>query len=132
MEITGGAVYISIKNDILKYFAFSCRILPGMGVENWIYEKLGRPHLKVVGEVLSDVKAGATEIDWITLEDKDKARVPQSCPKRWSKRIVVRGGCDLSSIAHYLKMLTRELVGEFNLYRFGTDIRIDHSEFLRS
>ena len=125
----GWCGFYLIKNEVLKHFAFSCRIL-GMGVEAWTYEKLGRPFLPVVGEVLSDPKAGGAEIDWITL-DSTVAANDDEVVEGLVKRVVVRGGCDVAAVAHYLRALSRELAGEFNLYRFGSDIRIDHSEFLR-
>ena len=45
----------------LQHFAFSCRTL-GMGVEQWVYQLLGRPRVEIVGEVLSDL---TTDVDWI-------------------------------------------------------------------
>ena len=118
-----------IKDDRLVHFAFSCRIL-GLGVERWLYERLGRPALAIVGEVASDPKAPGPPIDWIRLEGADAAADAPTQPLA-VQRIVVRGGCDLAAIAHYLRLLTPELVGEFNLNRLGSDMRIDHSEFLR-
>jgi FkbH-like protein len=50
----------------LLQFCFSCRIL-NMGVENWLYHRLGRPDLDVVGEVLSDVVGDTSVVDWINV-----------------------------------------------------------------
>ena len=49
------------ENVELHHFCFSCRTL-GMGVEQWLYEVLGRPKLKVIGEVVSDLDQ---VVDWI-------------------------------------------------------------------
>ncbi len=38
------------------HFLFSCRVL-NMGVEQWIYNRLGRPELTINGEVSDDPKS---------------------------------------------------------------------------
>ncbi len=47
----------ALKDGKLLQFVFSCRIL-GMGVEQYVYEKLGWPDITVVGEVASQLKKG--------------------------------------------------------------------------
>ena len=47
----------------LKHFCFSCRTI-GMGIEQYMYQTLGRPWLTIVGEVLSDVYS-APPVDWV-------------------------------------------------------------------
>src|SRR5207248_3264318 len=49
----------------LDHFCFSCRTL-GMLVEAWVYDYLQRPHIKIAGEVLTDITV-ARPIDWIRL-----------------------------------------------------------------
>ena len=49
----------------LRHFCFSCRTL-GMLVEKWLYDYLGKPELRVVGEVLTDVFQ-EKKVDWIKL-----------------------------------------------------------------
>ena len=50
----------------LAHFCFSCRIL-NMGVETWLYQHLGRPAMKIAGEVLSNPVRDTRMVDWITV-----------------------------------------------------------------
>ena len=53
----------------LTDFLFSCRIL-NMGVEQWLYDRLGRPSVAVVGEVASELDTEAQgSVDWITRDE---------------------------------------------------------------
>jgi FkbH-like protein len=126
-----GLYVLDGARDKLIHFCFSCRIL-GMRVETWLYRKLGKPHLSIIGEVRSNPVMDCTDIDWINyrsqsvaeLGDREGASTPQL---DW---IVVKGGCDLSAVSHYLRFSTAELIGEFNTGRHGLNIRNDHSCFL--
>jgi FkbH-like protein len=51
----------------LRHYCFSCRIL-GMGVEKWLFDKLGRPAITVNGEVLTNLFDGQ-RVDWINVID---------------------------------------------------------------
>jgi FkbH-like protein len=120
-------IYVLHNNGRLIHFAFSCRIL-GLGVETWLYNRLGRPHLDVQGDVLVDVKREDASIDWIGLEGAgggESQRFGNSL-----MRVVARGGCDLMPVSHYFGTISDEVIGEFNENRFGMDGRIDHSAFL--
>jgi hypothetical protein len=46
-------------------------------------------------------------------------------------RVLVRGGCDLQTLAHYLGMAAASVHGEYHFHRFGKAIRVDHSACLR-
>lgn len=113
----------------LLQFCFSCRIL-NMGVETWLYRHLGRPALKVAGEVLADVKRDTRPIDWITVElpevqqTAEHARMPLDY-------VYARGGCDLHAVSHYFNMAAGEVHREFNAVRGGANLRLDHSMFAR-
>jgi FkbH-like protein len=121
-------IYILRGSSRLLQFAFSCRIL-GMGVERWLYERLRRPELSVSGEVLSDVFDDRISIDWIqTSTDAVSVKRRSSNAGPW---IAARGGCDLQAISHHFNFASLESAGEFNLYRHGCDVRIDHSMFFR-
>jgi hypothetical protein len=112
----------------LIHFCFSCRIL-GMGVEGWLYEKLQRPWLEVVGEVLSNPAADGPGVTWINSAAAPAART--STGPRQFDWVVARGGCELSALMHYFALEAGEVHGEFNIGRHGFDARIDHSMFLR-
>ncbi len=97
-----------------------------MGVEAWLYERLGCPAMRIVGEVLTDLTA-PHQIDWINQDNMaggDGAKL--------DLRVFVRGGCAMSSLAHYLSGRMREVVGEFNTMRDNAGVRIDHSSMLHA
>jgi FkbH-like protein len=109
------------------HFCFSCRTL-GMGIEAWLFERLGRPRLiRASGGTAPEPAAPRRPIDWINQSDVD-------CKKRsllLANNVLVRGGCDVQAIMHYLGPVTNELVGEFPFNRGGRTIAIDHTIFLR-
>ena len=131
----GYAGFYLLRNGVeLLQFCFSCRIL-GMGIESWLYRRIGRPQLTISGAVLSNPKADDTDIDWITLEDAapeaDGAGAvtgPTDYRFNW---VAARGGCDLQALSHYFKITSPQVLGEFNVGRGGFDARVDHSVFLR-
>jgi FkbH-like protein len=112
----------------LMHFAFSCRIL-GMGVERWLYQRLGRPPLDVKGEVLVNVISDTSPVDWIQLEERVEPRRRSAATS--SANIVARGGCNVQAIYHYFNLEALGSSGEFNFNRNGCDVRVDHSMFLR-
>jgi len=103
----------SENSATLLHFCFSCRII-GMGVEQKVYEYIGRPTLVVAGETVSDLNS-PSQVDWIDImeavEGEGKANVPMLGEVR------LRGGCDLSSIGHYFNLHTQSLVYETNYVR---------------
>jgi FkbH-like protein len=127
--VHGDAGFYMIRNgDELLHFCFSCRIL-GMGVETWLYRRLGRPRLAIVGEVAANPVLDTRSVDWITLTQlPEDAAPPGRCRFDW---VAARGGCDLQALSHYFRVGTGDVIGEFNVGRAGFDARVDHSSFLR-
>ncbi|WP_164867744.1 HAD-IIIC family phosphatase [Rhodovarius crocodyli] len=80
----------------LRHFCFSCRTL-GMGVEQWVYELLGRPQLHVVGDVLSDP---GSPVDWIN--QPGEADAPGAAERRFGQ-VRIRGGCELEVLEHFFR-----------------------------
>ncbi len=115
-------------SKMLLHFAFSCRIL-GMGVEQWLYNRIGRPSLKINGEVLSDPKDTSRTVDWINRENNAVLR--HEIKKLNVDCILAHGGCDLSAVTHYFSLHGVDLAPKFNLMRDGFNFRIDHSIFLK-
>jgi FkbH-like protein len=117
------------KRSSLVHFCFSCRTL-NMGIETWVYRWLGRPRLQTVGETLTDVVNDTRPIDWISVTSG-----PETAEAKPSKkildRLVLRGGCDLGALSHYLAHLAEEQYIEINSARDDRQIRIDHSAFVR-
>jgi FkbH-like protein len=101
-----GAIGFFMGRDVredraLEHFCFSCRTL-GIGVERWVYNRLGRPKLQIAGEVVGDL-SDTTQPDWIhevfTPVDGDEAPSPVNVPQR---HLRFYGGCELAAVAHYL------------------------------
>jgi FkbH-like protein len=107
----------------LEHFCFSCRTI-GMGIEAYIYNRLGRPSLTILGEILSD-PIGDDDPDWIVTTDTPPM-VSTVSPKTLPP-IYLRGGCDLMQLAHYAGLESRNVFGDFNITRHGIHLRLDHS-----
>ncbi len=130
-----GLYVVDTGKDVpeLVHFCFSCRTL-NMGIENWVYRQLGSPHLEVVGEVIGDVIGDQRDIDWITLGTDPGAAVEEAAApvgQRPFHRVIFRGGCEQRAFSHFFTNVSDEVIGEFNIQRFGIPIRPDHSCFFR-
>ncbi|WP_297442517.1 hypothetical protein [Acidocella sp.] len=108
----------------LVHFCFSCRLLD-MGVERWLYERLGRPEITVAGTVAAMLDGPA--VDWI-MEQNPAGALGQG--RAVIDRLVLRGGCDLSAMSHYLRAMAEEMAVEFNTIRAGRQMRRDHAAYL--
>jgi FkbH-like protein len=91
----------------LFHFCFSCRTL-GMLVERWVYDYLGRPRLKVVGDVLTDLWAPQT-VDWISYGQSGSGAVITEKPL---PEVRLRGGCEIDALAHYFTPVANEVTRE--------------------
>ena len=85
----------------LVHFCFSCRTL-GMFVEQWVYDQLGRPDIRIVGPVLTDL-AQPRSIDWIRFVDPSGETVELDKP---IPQVRLRGGCEIDALAHYFSPYT--------------------------
>ena len=72
----------------LEHFAFSCRIL---GVERWLYRKLGRPRIEVRGEAPIDLD-DPSAVDCIAQGRGGQSREARAAQR--IARITARGSCD--------------------------------------
>ena len=120
------------ENRHLVHFCFSCRIL-GMGVEQYLYNKMKRPRIHVQGEVLTDLFDQSRTIDWVhQVSSLEAATAGRSAAKPFHfNRVTARGSCDIGAIQHYLTATVPDVVGEYNIHRAGSTFRIEHSVFLR-
>lgn len=105
----------------LRHFCFSCRTL-GMYVEQWTYQHLGRPPLKISGEVLTDL-AQERAIDWITLVaagGEQAARQEHVAPllRLW-------GGCEAFALEIYLRAYAGQVQTRANFPAGGFLVRIN-------
>jgi FkbH-like protein len=120
------------ENRHLLHFCFSCRIL-GMGIEQYLYNKMKRPRIHVQGEVLTDLFDQSRTIDWIQqVSSLEAATAGRSAGKRFPfDRVTARGSCDIGAIQHYLTATVPDALGEYNIHRAGSTFRIEHSVFLQ-
>ena len=112
----------------LKHFCFSCRTL-NMGVESWLYQHLGRPNLRVRGEVLTDVVGDTREIDWVRVASEHADG--EAANTHVLDYVYARGGCDLHAVTHYFNGVAPVVYGEFNSVEDGTMLPLNHSVFAR-
>lgn len=111
--------FYALKNMELVHFVFSCRIL-GLGIENYIYNKLERPVIEVQGDVA--VPLQDESIDWISeksFSSNEKIGIVKN-------EILMIGGCDLEQAEFYLssKMNVHK---EFSTVINGNEIRTSDS-----
>ncbi|SES00671.1 FkbH-like domain-containing protein [Butyrivibrio fibrisolvens] len=92
----------------MEHLLFSCRVL-GMGIEQFIYNKLGCPEFEVKGDVAVELQKDAS-VDWIT-EDKEFERSERNASDN-RVRILMKGPCDMDSIEPYLAGAA--ITSEFN------------------
>ncbi len=103
----------------LQHFCFSCRTL-GMQVETWLYRRLGRPPIKIQGDVVNDILDESVSIDWIhEVSSVDQGSETQIDAPHHGKRpaIMLRGACELMAVGHYCAQLAQHVVGEYAFNR---------------
>jgi FkbH-like protein len=114
------------RNPFLLHFAFSCRIL-GMGVETWLWRRLGKPALTVAPPVLTDIANDTREIDWIGTELAGVDAPAGDAPRQRFAYVLARGGCDMRAVAHYFGAFTDRVYEEFDTIRQGQTPMVNHS-----
>jgi len=84
--------------DVCQHFLFSCRSM-NMGVEQFVWNRLRRPEINILGEVISDLNIA---VDWITVvPDADAAEGDDGTAHNLS--ICIRGACDMWMISNFLR-----------------------------
>lgn len=92
--------FYAVKSNHLLHFVFSCRTL-GMGIEQYVYNKLGRPELSIVGEVISDLTS--TELPgWINQEAQASSAFQMEIKNLNAHTVLVKGPCDLFQVYPYI------------------------------
>ncbi len=95
--ITG---FYALKENKLLHFVFSCRTL-GMGIEQYVYNTLGRPELNIVGEVISDLSSQQIP-GWINQDIASAAAGQMQIKDLSAHTVLVKGPCDLFQIYPYI------------------------------
>ena len=113
----------ALKNGKLVHFLFSCRTI-GMGIEQYVYAKLGHPKLEVVGTVIGEVNESDAPA-WINQEGNEEN---QGKEKANDARVLVKGPCDLKALFSYID-LGKNSDAEFTFIneRGVSDEQINHT-----
>ncbi len=116
----------------LLQFCFSCRVL-NMGVERWLYAELGHPAFQLANPVATSLAGDAPVVDWIArlAPGQTGAPAPGKHPRPRFDHALVRGGCDVHAVAHYVTPLATRFVEELHITRNRRHIPISHSTLLR-
>lgn len=92
--------FFALQDGRLLHFVFSCRAL-GMGIEQYVYNSLGRPDLTVVGEVVSDLSC--TEIPgWINHSQARHSDDHFQIHALSTHSVLMKGPCDLIQILPFI------------------------------
>ena len=86
------------REKTMEHFLFSCRVL-GMGIEQYIYNKLGDPEFDTKEPVATHLSAGVKP-EWISEADDEAVKQDSMLNNR--VRILLKGPCDMSAIEPYL------------------------------
>ena len=99
-----------VSNGTCTHFLFSCRSM-NMGVEQFVWSKLGRPFVPIKGEVISDIDSA---VDWIRVVDDAEAPEDGDEKKNIATFSVgMFGACNLAMAASYLRQWF-QVTEEFN------------------
>jgi FkbH-like protein len=120
--------FYSLSDGHLTDFVFSCRIL-NMGVEQWIYARLGFPRIDVVGGVATPLDSSSTPT-WINQESPAPPHTLSAVKSSvGSAKVLLKGACDLTVVNDFLG---GSLETEFNeVTTAGMLEHRDHTEILR-
>lgn len=92
--------FYAMKGTRLIHFVFSCRIL-GMGIEQYVYNTLGRPELTISGEVIGDLSS--TELPcWINSKSIPEAVQRMKIYDLKKHQVLIKDPCDLFQIYPYI------------------------------
>ena len=89
--------FYAVADRRLVHFVFSCRIL-GMGIEQYVYKKLGQPTLEIVGDVSADVLS--PDPYWIA---EGPSRQSEENLASIQKKLLIKGPCDMSQMFSYIR-----------------------------
>ncbi len=104
------------NHDHLTHFLFSCRAM-NMGVEQFIWKKIGWPNLNIKPPVVSDLEM---DVDWIRVVD-DADQTDDTSPSEDMITVCIRGACDLMVTSQYLRTKVKT-IEEFNYAYHGWEI----------
>lgn len=93
--------FFAVKNGVMEHFLFSCRTL-GMGVEQYVYNSLGRPKLEINGEVISDLSSPELP-KWINQAGPKQKSAKLALSEMGPHSLMLKGPCDLEQIFPFIE-----------------------------
>ena len=126
--------FYSLSNNSLLHFVFSCRIM-NMGIEQFVYQYLNYPELKINGEVATTLSS-ISHIDYITIANNTTSDNNEAIGNYLEKdseiRILGVGACDLYHPIAYFSMPNQYFEYECNVF-VGNERGVNvGTEYLRS
>ena len=109
-----GFYMLNKNSNELIHFVFSCRTM-NIGVEQYVYEKLNYPIVNIVGDVATTLKMNE-KVTWIEeVSNNQNNNSSSKCSKVENKlKLLLKGGCDLGQMIHYLQYKNIQINTEFN------------------
>ncbi len=92
--------FYAVKDGCLVHFVFSCRTL-GMGIEQYVYNHLGRPALDIVGEVISDLSDTRLP-PWINQSKATEQTERMTVGDLRQHQVLIKGPCDLYQVFAFI------------------------------
>lgn len=113
--------FYSLNKNELVHFLFSCRIL-GMGIEQYVYNKLGKPKINIQEPVTIKLEKNKV-VDWIEEDifdiETDKENISEI-------NILFKGPCDLLSATDYINA-NCNIDTEFPYYNENFQYILEHT-----
>ncbi|ABV93704.1 hypothetical protein Dshi_1964 [Dinoroseobacter shibae DFL 12 = DSM 16493] len=100
------AARVKYSGTTVHHFCFSCRTL-NMGVEQFVWQRIGAPEFDFKGPVASQLDAGA-EVDWIA----EASSSDQVFSEQDDRTLCLVGGCDLLQVSFYCGTNRHEFVNK--------------------
>ena len=128
--------FYSLSGNDLIHFVFSCRIM-NMGIEQFVYEYLNYPNLKIIGETASTVSKTENKIDYIKVIDNQiqiytDESIEHVLTEDTKINIFALGACDLFHVMGYFSMPNQNLFYECNVF-LGNERGVNvGTEYIRS
>ena len=92
--------FYAVKDGKAIHFLFSCRTI-GMGIEQYVYQKLGCPDIEIVGEVISEL--GSKEsLAWINVNENESGKMMRRGVSGKAHSVLFKGPCDMDQIFNFI------------------------------
>lgn len=105
-----GFYILDKRTNTLIHLVFSCRTM-NIGIEQYVYARLGFPNLTIQGDVATQLNKN-TFPDWI--EEKSIKSSLHKTEGKTQVSMLLKGGCDLGQMIHYLQYKNINITTEFN------------------